>query len=303
MIDRRQLLGGTAATFLIAAAVCAAPKSSDSAKSADTVGEQSLPGGGRLGFCVLDTSNGEMMGSRTDERFAMCSTFKLPLAAAILQAADRGNLKLDQWVSYSKADMVPYAPVTGKNLEKGGMTVLALAEAAQKFSDNPAANLLMKLIGGPAGLTTILREWGDDMTRIDRTEPEMNRVLVGDARDTTTPRAMAKTMQHFLLGDVLSPTSRELLISWMIATETGAKRIRAGLPGDWRAGDKTGTANGSHVTNKYNDVAIAWPPGKAPFIITSYYDTAIRTEDMRDEDQAVLAEVGRIAARWAMGRV
>jgi beta-lactamase class A len=302
MIDRRQLLGGTALTFFMASAACAAAKSNSNEKIADTVSQIPLPGGGRLGFCLLDTANGEIMGNRVDERFAMCSTFKLPLAAAILQETDRGKLKLDQWVSYSQADMVAFAPVTGKNLEKGGMTVLALAEAAQKFSDNPAANLLMKLIGGPVGLTAILRGWGDDITRLDRTEPEMNRVLPGDARDTTTPRAMAKTMQHFLLGDVLSPASRALLISWMIATETGAKRIRAGLPGDWRAGDKTGTANGSHVSNKYNDVAITWPPGKAPFIITSYYDTATRTEDMRDEDQAVLAEVGRIAARWAMGR-
>jgi beta-lactamase class A len=302
MIDRRQLLGGTTATILMASAAWAAAKGNGNTTTSDTASALSLPGGGRLGFCFLDTASGEIMGNRVDERFAMCSTFKLPLAAAVLREVDRGTLKRDQWVPYSQADMVAYAPVTGKNLEKGGMTVLALAQAAQTFSDNPAANLLLKLIGGPAGLTAILREWGDDITRVDRTEPEMNRVLLGDARDTTTPRAMAKTMQRFLLGEVLLPASRALLISWMIATETGAKRIRAGLPRDWRAGDKTGTANGSHVTNKYNDVAIAWPPGKAPFIITSYYDTATRTEDMRDEDQAVLAEVGRIAARWAMGR-
>jgi beta-lactamase class A len=194
--------------------------------------------------------------------------------------------------------MMFHAPVTKANLAKGGMTVGALAEAAQKQSDNPAANLLLKQLGGPAGFTQFFRDLGDTVTRIDRHEPEMNRVVPGDDRDTTTPAAKAATLAKILTTDVLAPASRDLLIQWMIDTKTGAKRLRAGFPKDWRAGDKTGTGY-DDISGKVNDVAIAWPPGKAPLIVTAYYNTAGPADDVSDKDQAVLAEVGRIVAEWA----
>jgi len=255
--------------------------------------------GGRLGVCILDTATGRSLAHRPDERFAMCSTFKLPLAAAILREADRGKLNLDTTVPVTKADLVPHAPVVEANLAKGGMTIRALAEAAQKQSDNAAANLLLKQIGGPAGFTQFFRDLGDQVTRADRYEPEMNRWTPGDERDTTTPAAKAATVAKFLTGDILAPASRDLLIQWMIDTKTGAKRIRAGLPQGWRAGDKTGTGY-DDVCGKINDVAIAWPPGKPPIIITGYFNTAGPADDVSDQDQAVLAEVGRIAAKWAV---
>ena len=255
--------------------------------------------GGRLGVCILDTATGRSLAHRPDERFAMCSTFKLPLAAAILREADRGKLNLDTTVPVTKADLVPHAPVVEANLAKGGMTIRALAEAAQKQSDNAAANLLLKQIGGPAGFTQFFRDLGDQVTRADRYEPEMNRWTPGDDRDTTTPAAKAAIVAKFLTGDILAPASRDLLIQWMIDTKTGAKRVRAGLPKDWRAGDKTGTGY-DDVCGKVNDVAIAWPPGKPPIIITGYFNTAGPADDVSDQDQAVLAEVGRIAAKWAV---
>ena len=255
--------------------------------------------GGRLGVCILDTATGRSLAHRPDERFAMCSTFKLPLAAAILREADRGRLNLDTTVPVTKADLVPHAPVVEANLAKGGMTIRALAEAAQKQSDNAAANLLLKQIGGPAGFTQFFRDLGDQVTRADRYEPEMNRWTPGDDRDTTTPAAKAAIVAKFLTGDILAPASRDLLIQWMIDTKTGAKRVRAGLPKDWRAGDKTGTGY-DDVCGKVNDVAIAWPPGKPPIIITGYFNTAGPADDVSDQDQAVLAEVGRIAAKWAV---
>lgn len=255
--------------------------------------------GGRLGVCVLDTATGRKLVRRGSERFAMCSTFKLPLAAAILREVDRDKLKLDTFVPYTKADMVMHAPVTEANLAKGGMTVGALAEAAQKQSDNPAANLLLKQLGGPAGFTQFFRDLGDTVTRVDRYEPAMNRVVPGDERDTTTPEAMAATIETILLTDrVLTQRSRDLLIQWMIDTQTGLKRLRAGFPTDWRAGDKTGTGY-DDIAGKVNDIAIAWPPGKAPIIATAYYNTAGPADDVSDEHQAVLAEAGRIAAQWA----
>lgn len=256
--------------------------------------------GGRLGVAVLDTGSGQLVGHRLDERFGMCSTFKMPLAAAILRAVDQGRLRHDQWVPYGPADTVPHAPITQKHLKRGGMTLVALAEAAQTTSDNVAANLLLKRIGGPAGFTATLRAAGDTITRLDRYEPHMNHVKGPDERDTTTPAAMARTTQRLLTTDWLSSASRELLIGWMVATTTGELRIRAGLPNSWRAGDKTGTGMAPGMPDKYNDVAIAWPPGKAPVVISAFYETARPHKGgMRDEDQAVLAEVGRIAVAWS----
>ena len=255
--------------------------------------------GGRLGVAIFNTATGGVVGHRLEERFGMCSTFKLPLAAAILRKVDQKALRLDQWVPYTAADIVAHAPVTTANLVKGGMTVGALAEAAQTTSDNPAANLLLGLIGGPAGFTAMLRETGDTITRLDRMEPHMNAVGREDPRDTTTPAAMAATMQHMLIGNWLSDNSKDTLIRWMVATETGTKRLRAGFPPQWRAGDKTGTGMSPGLMDKYNDLAIAWPPGKGPLIVTAFYETAkAHGGKIRDEDQAVLAEVGRIANRW-----
>jgi len=253
--------------------------------------------GGRLGVCFLDTRTGRIAGNRLDERFAMCSTFKLALAGCILREGDQGRLRLDELVRYSKKDLLSYAPVTSKHVQEG-MTIAALAEAAQQTSDNTAANLLLAKVGGPAGFTKQLRELGDRQTRLDRLEPEMNLVPAGDERDTTTPRAMAETMAKFLTGDLLKPATRDRLIDWMVQTKTGDKRIRAGLPKEWRAGDKTGTAQADSMTDKVNDLAIVFPPGRGALIVAAYYDSDKRTKETRDEDQALLAEAGRIAADW-----
>lgn len=291
-LSRRGVLAVGAATLFAASS---SARQSFAAAAALIALEKKV--GGRLGVCVIDTGTGRTLAHHGNERFAMCSTFKLPLAAAILREADRGKLKLDTVIPYTKADMVAHAPVTEANLDKGGMTIGALAEAAQMESDNPAANLLLKQIGGPAGFTQFFRDLGDTVTRIDRYEPEMNRVVPGDERDTTTPSAMAATIKKILTGDILAPASRELLTQWMIDTQTGLKRLRAGLPQDWRAGDKTGTGY-DDISGKVNDIAIAWPPGRAPIIATAYYNTAGPADDVSDEHQAVLAQVGRIAARW-----
>ena len=256
----------------------------------------------RLGACVLDTATGAVTGHRLNERFAMCSTFKMALAAAVLREVDSGRISSDQFVPYTQADMVSHHPETGPNLAKGGMTVLQLAEAAQKTSDNVASNLLLRMLGGPEGLTAFFRELGDTVTRIDRFEPMMNFVPTGEVRDTTTPLAMAQAMRAIFTTDVLSENARALLTQWMIDTQTGARRIRAGLPADWRAGDKTGTGLGDGINNFYNDIAIAWPPGRAmPLVITAYYDAGAAFDEMRDEDVAVLAAVGRFAGQWAQG--
>ncbi len=250
--------------------------------------------GGRLGICAIDTQFGGVIGHRMDERFAMCSTFKLSLAAAMLERADKGKIPLDTPVTYTKADIVPNSPVTTENLSRGSMTVRELAEATQKTSDNTAANLLLKLIGGPEGLSRFYRSQGDNITRLDRFEPAMNEFKAGDQRDTTSPYAYATLVEKLLTGPVLSPASRALLIQWMIDTKTGLKRIRAGVPEGWRVGDKTGTG----LPGKYNDVAICWPPRKPPLIIAVYYHSASGSLDIRDEDQKVIADATRLVVEW-----
>jgi len=254
--------------------------------------------GGRLGVCILDTGSGRLVGQRLDERFAMCSTFKLALAAMVLREADAGRLSLDERVVYTKADLLFTSPVTSAHVADGHMTIAALAEAAQTTSDNAAANLLLRRLGGPAAFTERLRAAGDTVTRLDRLEPTLNVVVPGDERDTTSPRAMATLVAKYLTTNYLSAASRDRLIGWMVATTTGQKRLRAGFPAAWRVGDKTGTMQADETTDKVNDIAIAWPPGRAPIVVTAYYDSARKTGATQAADEAALAAAGRAAAAW-----
>lgn len=242
--------------------------------------------GGRLGVVAIGLENVPELAHRGDEPFALCSTFKLLLAAAVAARVDAGKESWDRKISYSDKDLLEYAPITGKpeNVKSGAMTVGDLCGAAMQWSDNTAANLLLKSLGGPEALTAFLRTLGDKTSRLDRTEPELNTNLPDDPRDTTIPRAMATTMKKLLLGDALSKKSRARLIGWMVENKTGDKRLRAGLPADWKVGDKTGTGENGAA----NDVAILWPPGKPPIVVAVYFSESKATPAARDE---VLAEV------------
>ena len=242
--------------------------------------------GGRLGVAILDTGSGRREGYRDDERFLMCSTFKLLLASAVLQRVDAGKEKLDRRIVFGKDALLEYAPVAKQHVGPPGMTVAQLCEAAVTLSDNTAANLLVASIGGPSGVTGYARTLGDKLTHLDHVEPELNRHHGDD--DTTTPWAMLEDMQRLLLGDALSPTSRAQLTRWLMGNKTGGDSLRAGLPPDWREGDKTGSGRTAN-----NDVAILWPPQRKPLLVTAYYDNAHADVTAR---KAVLAEVGRIVS-------
>lgn len=255
--------------------------------------------GGRVGVAALDTGSGAWLMHRADERFAMCSMFKWLLAAQMLDLEDVSPGFLDQRVLFNEAYLAPlgHAPVTRANLARGWMSVGEMAEAAVVQSDNGAANALLEGAAmGPEGLTRFLRSNGDAITRLDRTEPGLNENLPGDERDTTMPRAMVLTMQRFLLTDeVLSARSRETLIAWLVKCQTGLQRLRASFPADWRAGDKTGT--GGEVHNATTDVAIAWPPGRAPIIIACFLSESKAPPEARN---AAHAEVSRLVVEsWS----
>ena len=208
---------------------------------------------GRLGVAVLDTKTGTIVGHRTDELFPMCSTFKVLCAATILSRVDAGKEQLARHIPITSGDILDYAPVTKQHVG-ADMTVAELCEAMVTLSDNTAANLLLASIGGPASVTQYARAIGDTVTRLDRTEPELNSADADDPRDTTTPAAMARNLQTLTIQTVLSPALRELLNGWLIGSKTGSGKLRAGLPQDWRVGDKTGS--GAHGTR--NDIAVVW---------------------------------------------
>jgi beta-lactamase class A len=245
--------------------------------------------GGRIGVAVLDTGTGRRLAYRADERFAMCSTFKLMLAAAILARSDARSLHREQPLHYSREQLLPNSPVTTAHAADGVLSIEMLTQAAVEVSDNTAANCLLGLIGGPHGYTQFLRGLNDTVTHLDRTETALNSNLPGDPRDTTTPAAMLADMHEVLLGSVLSPGSRTQLLSWMKNCRTGGARLRAHLPAGWEAGDKTGTGERGAV----NDLAIFWPPGRPAILIACYLSQSARPVD---DLSAVQARIGALVA-------
>jgi beta-lactamase class A len=256
-LDRRSLLASLC--WLAAGPVLAA----DALPALETYERES---GGRIGLYAENLATGAKLAWRADERFVMCSTFKASLAACVLARVDRGEDQLAALISYGKADLLDYAPVAKQNLAAGAMSVADMCRASVELSDNTCANLLLARVGGPAALTAFWRAIGDASSRLDHNEPELNRSPPGDPHDTTTPTAMAGNLRRLVLGDALSAASREQLASWMVNCQTGAKRLRAGLPADWKVGDKTGN-NGKDASG---DIAVVWPKADAPILIAAY---------------------------------
>jgi beta-lactamase class A len=274
---------------LICTAPCAIASTPPANNAADRIAEINWRVGGRIGVAALDTGTGQHIDYKANERFPMCSTFKVLAAAAVLKLVDEGKEQLDRMVAYGKEDILEYAPVTTEHLKEGGMTLANLCAAAIEQSDNTAGNLLLRTIGGPSGLTSFLRAIGDETTRLDRMEPDLNTAIPGDERDTTTPVAMRDDLVRLLTGDVLSPASRRQLETWLAGNKTGAQMIRAGVPTSWRVGDKTGRgANGAT-----NDVAILRPPNRPPIFLAIY---SVGSTGAANERTATVAEVARVVA-------
>jgi beta-lactamase class A len=261
VIDRRSLLLGIAALPIAGAAAA------QGLQAREALGQlrARLGAGGRLGVAAWDGQVGRTAFD-ADSRYAMCSLFKLPLAAAMLAGAERGRWALADTLPFGAADLLDHAPVVRANLASGRLSIEALCAAIVEVSDNSAANILLRRLGGPEALTRYVRGCGDRVTRLDRIEPELNANAPGDPRDTTSPAAMLQLMRELLFGDRLGHDSRVRLATWMARCSTGRDRLRAGLPAGWRMGDKTGTGlNGAH-----NDIAFALAPASAtPLLIVS----------------------------------
>lgn len=290
------------AAVLLASAACTTPSgpppiepaieaTGDSVILAQKLTDIERRSGGRLGVAVTDQAGQLLFGHRADERFAMCSTFKLLLAGQVLEKAADG-LSLRTQLPFSRADLVSYSPGTEKLLgvnDRGEQRLGFAARDAVVLSDNTAANLILAHIGGPAAFTARVHRRGDTVTRLDRNEPTLNENAPGDVRDTTSPAAIAKSAAGYVYGDWLTVEHRETLRGWMIESETGLKRIRAGLPQGWVAGDKTGSCG-----TAYNDVAFVEEPGRAKYMIAVYLDQPVVKGDAAS---AAIADVARAVVK------
>jgi beta-lactamase class A len=244
-------------------------------------------GGGRLGVALIDSSGRTLIAHRANERFAMCSTFKL-LLGGMHATTDGARLPMN----FTRADLLPNSPYAEgalRDMSQGGamLRVGFAAEAAVTQSDNTAANLLLRRMGGPEEFTRRLRQLGDNVTRLDRYEMALNQNARGDPRDTTSPAAMAASSRRFIMGDMLHPVWRGHFRGWLTASRTGLRRIRAGLPASWLAGDKTGTCG-----NAVNDVAFFRTPAGNEYILAVYHD---RPRSIARGETAI-ADVARVAA-------
>ena len=290
-VTRRHFTIGAAAGLIVGASsrqtLCAQEAPRDIRGELERIEAET---GGRLGIAAVDTGSGRTVAYRADERFPMCSTAKLLGCGAVLSRVDVELESLDRHIRFTADDLMTYSPATKEHVGGDGMTLDAICRAALTLSDNTAANLIVASLGGPASVTAFARSLGDPVTRVDRIETSLNEATPGDPRDTTTPNAMAGDLRALVLGDALSPKSRATLAAWMVANTTGDAKLRAGVPSNWRVGDKTGS--GDHGSS--NDVAVLWPPDRSPLVVAAYLTGAESvTEAVRS---ASIAAVGRAVA-------
>ncbi|WP_308290626.1 class A beta-lactamase [Streptomyces marispadix] len=303
--SRRSMLAAGAAGVLTAA--CTAATGEDGQPSGGGAHVEDITGplrrlenehSARVGVFAHDTHSGRTVRHRSDERFPLCSTWKPLAAAALLRGgeregdADGGGDVLAERVRYSKSDLVEHSPVTGnrKHLDQG-MTLGQLCDAAVRFSDNTAANLLLRELGGPAAITRFCRSLGDEVTRLDRTETELNSAEPWRKTDTTSPRAVARTYMRLTLGDALDRSGRRQLTAWLRGNTTGDRSLRAGLPEEWTVAEKTGS--GAYGTN--NDVGIAWTARERKPVVLAVLTTKKSAD--AEPDYPLLAKTARLVAR------
>lgn len=299
--SRRTLLAwgaGAALTASLSAGGSGSASAATSTAVAQRLAELERAHSARLGVHAHDTATGRTVGYRARERFPLCSVFKTLAVAAVLRDLDRDGEFLAKRIRYTGQEVTGagHTPITGKpeNLA-GGMTVAELSDAAIRFSDNAAANLLLRELGGPTAVTRFARSIGDATTRLDRWEPDLNTAEPWRITDTTTPHAIGRTYERLTLGTALAPADRRRLTDWLLGNTTGGERLRAGLPPAWAVADKTG--GGAYGTN--NDVAVAWPPGRPPLVIA-----VLTTRSHRDApaDNLLIARTAEVVSAALAGR-
>lgn len=242
--------------------------------------------GGRLGVALINLSDNSQILYRASERFAMCSTSKVMAVSALLKKSETNKGIMEERITLKEKDLVTWSPVTEKKLATG-MTLTELSAATLQFSDNTAMNVILRYLGGTSAATSFARSIGDQTFRQDRTEPDLNAILPGDERDTSTPLAMAQSLEKLTLGNVLAEPQRQQLVAWLKGNTTGGASIKAGLPANWEIGDKTGS--GDYGTT--NDIAVIWTEKKAPMILVTFFTQPLKDAKGRKD---VLSEATKI---------
>lgn len=305
MLNRRALIAGAPALLLAQRVGAVSEPQKDpafgyqDAAARREIAALEKESGGRVGVALTAKSGAVDFSWRGGERFAMCSTFKTPLAFALFDAASKKNIDLNDQFALKESDLVPYAPFVEKRLaENLSVSFMELAKAAVSISDNAAANMILNAIGGPAAFTRFVRSRDDEITRLDRIEPFLNENKPDDPRDTTSPEAFAKLMYRLMIALPRNEYSMTVY-DWMANSPTGRNRIRLGLPYGWPVGTKTGTAAGGIAVN---DVAIFWPSfsgyaGDEPRILSIFWD---RPAVSRPKTELAIARIARIAAWIAL---
>ncbi|MFC4562213.1 class A beta-lactamase [Nocardiopsis mangrovi] len=239
----------------------------------------------RLGVYAVDTGSEEDIAYNAGERFAYASTFKALAVGAVLQ--QNSLEEMEELITYSEEDLVEHSPITEQHVDTG-MTLMELSDATVRYSDNAAANLLFEELGGPEGLGAALAGIGDDVTHVDRIEPDLNEATPGDIRDTSTPRALATSLGAYTLGDVLPEEKSAVLVDLLKRNTTGDALIRAGVPEGWEVGDKTGAGG----YGGRNDIAVIWPPEGDPILMAVM---SSRDEEDAEYQDALIAEAAAVA--------
>lgn len=289
-VSRRHFLCATVTLFFSSGCLQRVPTLSEAPSMNKLLEEVERSFDGRLGVFALNGANGALLAYRADERFPVCSTFKIFAAAAILKKSEQDTELMQRIVRYASSDLVSYSPITESHCAEG-MTVTELCAAAMQYSDNTASNLLLHILGGPEAVTAFARSIGDNTFRLDRWETDLNSAIPDDPRDTSTPRAMGTSLHQLLLGTVLRREHQEQLKTWLLGNTTGGTRIKAGIPSDWTIGDKTGSGDFGTA----NDIGVVWPPRQAPSIVAIY-----STQNMKDAAPRndVIAAAARIVVSW-----
>ena len=285
---RRHLLLASGAALLCPAPLLFAAPATSIATAQTQLAALEQAAGGRLGVAAWRQGSELRVAYRADERFPLASTFKAMLAAAVLARSVSQPGLLDQPVRYEKKELVTYSPITEKHLADG-MTVAELCAATLQYSDNSAANFLMKILGGPQAVTVYARSIGNTVFQLERWETELNSAIPGEVRDTASPTSMAHSLQQLLLENSLPAPQRQQLDAWMRGNTTGDKRIRAGVPAGWQVADKTG----SGAYGSVNDIGVAYPASGAPLVIAVYYT---REQKKADTNQDIITAATRIVA-------
>lgn len=282
---------------------CAPPPSGDHSPASPDLGalaaeveRLAAPAEGHVGIGVALVGNDEAVIVGGDRRYPMQSVFKLPIGMAVLAAVDRGELALDQRVAVTPADFVSdrqHSPIRDRHPDGVELTVSELLRAAASGSDGTAADVLLDLLGGPAGVEAFLREIGVEGVDVRATEKDMGRDYDAQYRNGAAPAGAIEMLRALDAGRGLSPESHALLLRLLTKTTTGRNRLRGRLPEGTPVAHKTGTSRARDgLTAATNDVGlITLPDGRrlaiAVFVSDSPADDATR--------ERVIADVARAA--------